>query len=226
VRDPARRSKYGPSIGPSIRVDGDQFFLYINKNKDFFRSERGGSLSGITLWAMGQLFPGSAGGGFRGSVLDLVLYSGPVVKIVLLILLFFSILSWAIIFSKLLLIRRADRESREFLRIFWEGKQLSSIFADSKKLRSSPTAEVFRAGYVELNKLSQVQSNPDNPRRVSDPTNLNIELGGVDNISRAMRQASTSVRGATLWRFLREPMSSRCASFPPSPATLSAWLNG
>jgi biopolymer transport protein TolQ len=132
------------------------------------------------------------GSGFRGSVVDLVLYSGPVVKIVLLILLFFSIICWAIIFSKLRLIRRADKESRAFLRIFWEGKQLPSIFVDSKKLRNSPTAEVFRAGYVELNKLSQVQSNPDNPRKVSDPTNLNIELGGVDNINRAMRQAATS----------------------------------
>jgi biopolymer transport protein TolQ len=132
------------------------------------------------------------GSGFRGSVVDLVLYSGPVVKIVLLILLFFSIICWAIIFSKLRLIKRADKESRAFLRIFWEGKQLPSIFVDSKKLRNSPTAEVFRAGYVELNKLSQVQSNPDNPRKVSDPTTLNIELGGVDNINRAMRQAATS----------------------------------
>jgi biopolymer transport protein TolQ len=149
-------------------------------------------LSAITIWALGQLFPGSVGSGFRGSVVDLVLYSGPVVKIVLVILLFFSILSWAIIFSKLLLIRRADRESREFLRIFWEGKQLSSIFADSKKLRYSPTAEVFRAGYVELNKLSQAKSLPDSSRRVNDPTALNIELGGVDNISRSMRQATTS----------------------------------
>ena len=149
-------------------------------------------MSVITLWALGQLFPGSVGSGFRGSVVDLVLYSGPVVKIVLVILLFFSILSWAIIFSKLLLIRRADRESREFLRIFWEGKQLSSIFADSKKLRYSPTAEIFRAGYVELNKLSQAKSLPDSSRRVNDPTALNIELSGVDNISRAMRQATTS----------------------------------
>jgi len=141
---------------------------------------------------MGQLFQRSTGGGFRGSVVDLVLYSGPIVKIVLLILLFFSILSWAIIFSKLSLIRRADRESREFLRLFWEGKQLSSIFADSKKLRSSPTAEVFRAGYVELNKLSQANPNPDSSKKVNDPTALNIELGGVDNINRAMRQATTS----------------------------------
>ena len=125
-------------------------------------------------------------------MLDLVLYSGPVVKIVLVILLFFSVLSWAIIFSKLRLIRRANKESRAFLRIFWEGKQLSSIFADSKKLRYSPTAEVFRAGYVELTKLSQATTNSDNPRKVSDPTALNIELSGVDNISRSMRQATTS----------------------------------
>jgi biopolymer transport protein TolQ len=168
-----------------------EIFYILIKTK-IFSSLKGGALSGINLWAMGQLFPGSTGGGFRGSVVDLVLYSGPVVKIVLLILLFFSILSWAIIFSKLLLIRRADRESREFLRIFWEGKQLSSIFADSKKLRSSPTAEVFRAGYVELNKLSQGKPNPDSSKKVNDPTALNIELGGVDNINRAMRQATTS----------------------------------
>jgi biopolymer transport protein TolQ len=132
------------------------------------------------------------GSGFRGSVVDLVLYSGPVVKIVLLILLFFSILSWAIIFSKLRLIRRADKESRQFLRIFWEGKQLSTIFADSKKLRYSPTAEVFRAGYVELTKLSQASSNPESHRKDSEGTALNIEFSGEDNISRAMRQASTT----------------------------------
>jgi biopolymer transport protein TolQ len=132
------------------------------------------------------------GSGFRGSVVDLVLYSGPVVKVVLLILLFFSVLSWAIIFSKLRLIRRADKESRQFLRIFWEGKQLSTIFADSKKLRYSPTAEVFRAGYVELTKLSQASSNPESHRKDSEGTALNIEFSGEDNISRAMRQASTT----------------------------------
>ncbi len=132
------------------------------------------------------------GSGFRGSVVDLVLYSGPVVKIVLLILLFFSVLSWAIIFSKMRLIRQADRESRSFLRTFWEGKQLASIYADSKKLRHSPTAEVFRSGYVELTKLSKAKSNPDSSRKESDPSALNIEFSGTENIGRAMRQASTS----------------------------------
>ncbi len=146
----------------------------------------------FSIWSLGQLFSHDSGGGFRGSVVDLVLYSGPIVKIVLLILLFFSVFSWAIIFSKLRLIRRAEKESRAFLRIFWEGRQLSSIFADSKKLRYSPTAEVFRAGYVELTKLGQVKSNPEGPRKINDAPAENVELSGVDNISRAMRQATTS----------------------------------
>jgi biopolymer transport protein TolQ len=143
-------------------------------------------------WSMGQLFGAGVTGGFRGGILDLVLYSGPVVKVVLIILLFFSVFCWAIIFSKLRLVRLAARESRAFLRIFWEGKQLSSVFAESKKLRHSPTAEVFRAGYLELNKLSQAKSNPENPRRAGEPASLNMELSGGENISRAMRQASTS----------------------------------
>jgi len=149
-------------------------------------------LNSIAIWSLGQLFPGGIESGFKGSVVDLILYSGPVVKIVLLILLFFSVLSWAIIFSKFRLIRKADQESREFLRIFWEGKQLSGIFTESKKMHRSPTAEVFRAGYVELTKLSQAKTNPETSRKVSDPAAFNLELSGVENITRAMRQALTS----------------------------------
>ena len=146
----------------------------------------------ITLWSLGQLFPTGAAGGFGGGIVDLILYSGPVVKAVLLILLFFSIFSWAIIFAKLRLVRLADSESRSFLRIFWEGKQFASIFAESKKLRHSPTAEIFRAAYLELTKLSQAKSNPDSSRKSSDPTSFSMELSGVENINRAMRQALTS----------------------------------
>ncbi len=146
----------------------------------------------ITVMSLGQLFSDGVTGGFRGSVVDLILYSGPVVKGVLLIILFFSVVSWAIIFAKMRLIRQADKESRLFLRTFWEGKQLAAIFAESKKLRHSPTAEVFRSGYVELSKLSQAKANPDGPRRVSDPSTLSIDLGGTENISRAMHQAATS----------------------------------
>jgi biopolymer transport protein TolQ len=149
-------------------------------------------LSTFFLWSLGQLFPEGVTSGFRGSVVDLILYSGPVVKTVLLILLFFSILSWAIIFSKLRLVRLAERESRSFLRVFWEGKQFASIFVESKKLRHSPTAEIFRSAYLELTKLSQAKTNPDSMRKGADPAALSMEMTGVDNINRAMRQALNS----------------------------------
>jgi len=153
---------------------------------------KGASLNSFFIWSLGQLFPGGVESGFRGGIVDLILYSGPVVQIVLVILVFFSVFSWAIIFSKFRLIRKADQESREFLRIFWEGKQLSGIFTESKKLRHSPTAEVFRAGYVELTKLSQAKVNPEASRKVSDPSAFNLEFSGVENITRAMRQALTT----------------------------------
>ena len=174
---------------------------------------------------MGQLFSGGVASGFRGSVVDLIIYSGPVVKIVLLILLFFSIFSWAIIFSKLRLIRLADRESKSFLRIFWEGKQFASIFAESKKLHHSPTAEIFRAAYLELTKLSQAKANPDNPRKNSDPAALSMEMTGVDNISRAMRQALTSEltkleRASGSWR----PRAPRPRSSASSARSGGSWM--
>jgi len=50
-------------------------------------------------------------GGERGNILDLVLHAGLIVKIVLLILLAFSIISWAIIFYKFRLIGKARKES-------------------------------------------------------------------------------------------------------------------
>jgi biopolymer transport protein TolQ len=149
-------------------------------------------LDTITLWNLGHFFPTGTTGGFGGGIVDLILYSGPVVKAVLLILLFFSILSWAIIFSKFRLIRLADHESKSFLRIFWEGKQFASIFAESKKLRHSPTAEIFRAAYMELSKLSQGKSTPEASRKSTEPASFSMELSGVENINRAMRQALTS----------------------------------
>lgn len=87
------------------------------------------------------------------SVIKLVSNAGPVVKGVLLILVIFSVVSWAIIFLKYLLLRRAHQESEIFLKIFWESRQLEDIYRSSKDLIHSPVAEVFAAGYDELKRF-------------------------------------------------------------------------
>lgn len=133
------------------------------------------------------------GVGPRLSVWAMILQAGPVVKLVLLILFLFSVISWAIIFTKLVTIRKAEKESHVFLRMFWESKKLSTVFADSKRTSSSSIARIFRSGYTELGKLTRPQESIEmGGVVVLDPTTIGIELEGIDNVERALRQATTT----------------------------------
>src|SRR5262245_765700 len=71
-------------------------------------------------------------------------------KIVMLLLLGFSVVSWAIIAYKARSVRRAYRESETFLDVFWSSKRLDAIYQRSETLSASPVSQVFRAGYIEL----------------------------------------------------------------------------
>jgi biopolymer transport protein TolQ len=85
-----------------------------------------------------------------GEVVSLVTQSGMVAKIVLGILLFFSILSWAIILSKWASFRRARVQSGRFVRAFRKAQRLQDIAAVSEQFDPSPLVAVFRGGYEEL----------------------------------------------------------------------------
>ena len=121
-------------------------------------------------------------GGF--SMLDLLLDTGPVVKAVLLTLAGFSIASWGIILYKLVHISRARRESERFITIFWESKNLATIHTASVGLMHSPIAQVFRAGYQELLQLTRAKR-----QAVGAEAGFSTDLGGVDNVTRAMKRA-------------------------------------
>ena len=51
------------------------------------------------------------GGHFHGSLIDMILDAGVIVQFVLLFLLFFSVISWAIIFVKYRMLRKAKKEN-------------------------------------------------------------------------------------------------------------------
>ena len=89
------------------------------------------------------------------NILELVTNSGPVVQAVLYLLVLFSIISWAIIFYKFRQLRQARRESERFTVVFWETKNLSSIHTVSLEMQDSSTAQIFRAGYQELMRISR-----------------------------------------------------------------------
>jgi len=88
--------------------------------------------------------------GIGGEVVDLVNETGPVAKVVLLVLLLFSLISWAIILSKWALLRRARVQSGRFLRAFRKSQRLQDVAAVAEQFRPSPLVAVFEGGYDEL----------------------------------------------------------------------------
>jgi biopolymer transport protein TolQ len=85
-----------------------------------------------------------------GEIVSLVRETGPVAQAVLVILLIFSVLSWAIILSKWSSLRRARVQSGRFLRAFRKAQRLQDVAAVSEQFNPSPLVPVFEGGYNEL----------------------------------------------------------------------------
>jgi biopolymer transport protein TolQ len=83
------------------------------------------------------------------SALQLILQAGYIVKGVLLILLAFSVVSWAIIFYKQRYFSKANKESEKFLRSFKTNKNVTDLYKVTKNLYLSPIANVFKATYAD-----------------------------------------------------------------------------
>jgi len=84
-----------------------------------------------------------------GEIIDLVGETGPVAKTVLLILLIFSLISWAIILSKWSVLRRARVQSGRFVRAFRKAQRLQDVAAVAEQFRPSPLVGVFEGGFEE-----------------------------------------------------------------------------
>lgn len=112
--------------------------------------------------------------------------TGIVVKLVLFVLIYFSVVSWAIIFYKFIQVQKANRESERFLAFFWQTKRFDAVNAQIDRFASSPLSILFSEAYNELKKLGE------KGEEKNDPNVISTELGGVDNIARALRRATTS----------------------------------
>ena len=114
---------------------------------------------------------------------ELATHSGPLAFGVLVLLVVFSLVSWAIIFVKWLNIRQAVNESLTFLDTFWQSKRLDDIYQKAETMVTCPIAQVFRQGYQELLKVKRREKNQEAG---------GMQLGGIENIERALRRAMTA----------------------------------
>jgi len=119
----------------------------------------------------------------------LIFDAGPVVALVLIVLILFSVASWGIIIYKGMYLRKAHQESIVFLDMFWKSRRLDKIYEQSEELTHSPIAQVFRTGYVELSK--SVRKSDDNATG-DEADKTFAEMRDMESIERSLRRAATS----------------------------------
>jgi biopolymer transport protein TolQ len=107
----------------------------------------------------------------------LILNASFVVKVVMVLLLAVSFMSWMFIFQKWFSIRRANAQSDKFEREFWSGNDLNALYQGAVNHRHSigSLERIFEAGFREFAKLRSGQ------RAGTDASDM------VDGARRAMR---------------------------------------
>lgn len=113
------------------------------------------------------------------SVLNLFIEAGLVVKLVMIILLIASLLTWIVIFERYNFFRDLKKTNSDFLKTFWSGGDLNKLYAkteNSKNVEFGVT-NVFKNAFKEFNQLKLDRS---------------INEFDLESINRAMRVSITA----------------------------------
>ena len=122
------------------------------------------------------------------TITDMVLNAGPVGQLVMLTLLIFSVVSWAIVIMKSRLLKKVRLDSEDFLETFWQSANLNEAHTAAEEFEYSPQASVFIAGFSELQKINKIRSRKENDQQVET---LDMQLATMDNLKRAVRKAES-----------------------------------
>ena len=124
---------------------------------------------------------------------DIIANSSPIVMMVLLLLVAFSIITWAIIIFKWGSIQRCYASSEHFLDVFWSGKSMDHIYSESKRYSVAPVAKIFQSGYVELQRLMERERQRGaGQATTSDPLKMVPPESSISNLERALNRAARS----------------------------------
>ncbi len=116
-------------------------------------------------------------------IVGFFLQAGPVAKVVLSILVLFSIASWTVMIQKYYAFRRMFDHNQRFLEVFRRSARFSEINAVAGQHAASPLVGLFQAGYVEID--SQIKARTE----VGTATELRYRVHSMTGIERSLRRA-------------------------------------
>lgn len=114
-------------------------------------------------------------------IVNIILSSGPVVKGVLLLLFFASIVSWAIIFKKRKNLKKIEKDNAEFLDAYYSCKNLRDVQLKTEHLPNSPFKIMFLEGFSELESLRS---------KYGLEIKNHIKDFGIDSLERALKKGA------------------------------------
>ena len=121
------------------------------------------------------------------SILSFFSETGSTAKVVLGVLLFFSFVSWVIIFAKFLRLRRVSRQSEKFVSFFRKSKRFSEVNTFAGELADTPLTTLFKAGYAELD--AQVKANRVDEAPTTGGGQGKLLIKNISGIERALERA-------------------------------------
>ena len=140
---------------------------------------------------------GAAAGVMGSDVVGMIARTGPMVQAVMIILVLASVVSWCIVFAKLIQFRRASRNTARFLDHFWKSRSLASLYTESAEFGPSPVSQVFRVGYLELGRVHKAKLDT---------------RAALENVERALRRSASS-ESTRLFKYL--PFLASCGNTTP-----------
>jgi biopolymer transport protein TolQ len=112
--------------------------------------------------------------------LDAIFAASIVVQVTLLILVGMSIVCWAVFLAKRKQLAESTEANEPFLDEFWRAKSLDSVYDRLPQFPDSSMARIFRAGYMELRRMSESP--------LMSQKGDQLSLAGIDNLERAVRK--------------------------------------
>ena len=110
-------------------------------------------------------------------ITTIILKSDLMIKSVMLFLLFFSVVSWAVFLSKFFYVKKTNKESDEFYKRFTKSKDMDQLYTEAKNYPDGFIPALYIAGYDELQQLA----------------NNVLEKESLENVLRAMEAKKENI---------------------------------
>ncbi|MEE2821913.1 MAG: MotA/TolQ/ExbB proton channel family protein [Acidobacteriota bacterium] len=137
---------------------------------------------------------------YFGGFWSLVVGSGPIGQAVLIVLLAFSIVSWAIIFKKVRFYQEVTQQSQEFYGLFRKSTSLSKLYRECQSYSQSPLAGIFKRGYEELNYQLKTDPSSSDTFEESDMKGISKSLDGLQRtLQKSAQTEMTMLEDSLSW---------------------------